>query len=43
MVEFERGVVDQTIEEDMSLDIFEMTIKTNESTWNFWLLGITKC
>jgi hypothetical protein len=27
----------------MSLDIFEMTIKTNESTWNFWLLGITKC
>ncbi len=32
LVEFERGVVDQKVEEDMSLDIFEMTNNTNEST-----------
>jgi hypothetical protein len=30
LVEFERGVVDQKVEEDMSLDIFEMTTNTNE-------------
>ncbi len=32
LVESERGVVDQKVEEDMSLDIFEMTTNTNEST-----------
>jgi hypothetical protein len=30
LVEFERGVVDQKVAEDMSLDIFEMTTNTNE-------------
>jgi hypothetical protein len=30
LVEFERGVVDQKVEEDMSLDIFEMTTNTSE-------------
>ncbi len=29
LVEFERGVVDQRVEEDRSLDIFEMTTNTN--------------
>ncbi len=32
LVESERGVVDQRIEKDMSLDIFEMTSSTNEPT-----------
>jgi hypothetical protein len=32
LVEFERGVVDQSVEEDMSLNIFEMTASTNEPT-----------
>jgi len=32
LVESKRGVVDQRVEEDMSLDIFEMTTNTNEST-----------
>jgi hypothetical protein len=32
LVESERGVVDQRVEEDMSLDIFEMTASTNEPT-----------
>jgi len=32
LVEFERGVVDQRVEEDMSLDIFEMTTGTNGPT-----------
>jgi hypothetical protein len=32
LVEFERGVVNQRVEEDMSLDIFEMTTSTNERT-----------
>jgi hypothetical protein len=30
LVEFEKGVVDQKVEEDMSLDIFEMTTNTSE-------------
>jgi hypothetical protein len=32
LVESERGVVNQRVEEDMSLDIFEMTTNTNEPT-----------
>jgi uncharacterized protein YktA (UPF0223 family) len=32
LVERERGVVDQRVEEDMSLDIFEMITSTSEST-----------
>jgi hypothetical protein len=32
LVESERGVVDQRVEEDMSLDIFEMIANTNEPT-----------
>jgi hypothetical protein len=32
LVEFERGVVGQKVEEDMSLDIFEMTTSTSEPT-----------
>jgi hypothetical protein len=32
LVEYERGVVDQRIEEDRSLDIFEMTTNTSEPT-----------
>jgi hypothetical protein len=32
LVESERGVVDPRLEEDMSLDIFEMTISTSEPT-----------
>jgi hypothetical protein len=32
LVEFERGVVDQKVEKDMSLDIFEMTTNTNQLT-----------
>jgi hypothetical protein len=32
LVEFERGVVDQRVEEDRSLDIFERTTNTNEPT-----------
>jgi hypothetical protein len=32
LVEYERGVVDQRVEKDMSLDIFEMTTNTNEPT-----------
>jgi hypothetical protein len=31
-VDFERSVVDETIEEDMNLDIFEMTTNTREPT-----------
>ncbi len=30
LVEFQRGVVDQRVEEDRSLDIFEMTTNINE-------------
>jgi hypothetical protein len=32
LVEFERSVVGQKVEEDMSLDIFEMTTSTSEPT-----------
>jgi hypothetical protein len=32
LVEYERGVVDQRVEKDMSLDIFEITTITNEPT-----------
>jgi hypothetical protein len=32
LVEFERGVVDSKVEEYKSLDLFEMTINTNEAT-----------
>jgi hypothetical protein len=32
LVEFEKGVVDQRVEEDRSLDIFEMITSTNEPT-----------
>jgi hypothetical protein len=32
LAEFERGVVNQMVEKDNSLDIFEMTIHTNEPT-----------
>jgi hypothetical protein len=32
LVKFKRGIVDQRVEEDRSLDIFEMTNKTNEPT-----------
>jgi hypothetical protein len=32
LVEYERGVVDQRVEEDRSLDIFEMTTNTSEPT-----------
>jgi hypothetical protein len=31
-VEFERGVVDERVEEDMSLNIFQMTTNTSEPT-----------
>jgi len=30
LVEFEKGVVDQRVEEDMSLDIFEIIVSTSE-------------
>ncbi len=32
LVEFERGVVDQRVEEDMIFDIFEMTTNTSDPT-----------
>jgi hypothetical protein len=32
LVEFERGVVDEKVEEDRTLDIFEMITNTNEPT-----------
>ncbi len=32
LVEFEKGVVDQRVEEDRSLDILEMTTSTSELT-----------
>jgi hypothetical protein len=32
LVESKRGVVDQRVEDDMNLDIFEMITNTNEST-----------
>jgi hypothetical protein len=32
LVESERGVVDQKVEKDMSLDIFQLTTNTNEPT-----------
>ncbi len=32
LVEYERGVVDQRVEEDMSFDIFEMTTNISEPT-----------
>jgi hypothetical protein len=32
LVEFERGVIDQRVEKDMNLDIFEMTTNTSELT-----------
>ncbi len=32
LIEYERGVVNQRIKEDKSLDIFEITISTNEPT-----------
>jgi hypothetical protein len=32
LVEFEKGVVDERLEEDMSLDIFEMVTSTSEPT-----------
>jgi hypothetical protein len=32
LVEYERGVVDQKVEEDKSLNIFEMTTNTSEPT-----------
>jgi hypothetical protein len=32
LVEFEKGVVDQRVEEDRSLDIFEMTTNISELT-----------
>jgi hypothetical protein len=32
LIEYERGVVNQKIKEDKSLDIFEITISTNEPT-----------
>jgi len=32
LVEFARDVVDQSVEEDMSLDIFEMVANTSEPT-----------
>ncbi len=32
LVESERGVIDQRVEEDMSLDIFEMTTNTSDPT-----------
>jgi hypothetical protein len=32
LVESKRGVVDQRVEKDMSLDIFEMTTSTNDPT-----------
>jgi hypothetical protein len=32
LVEFERGVVDQRVEKDRSLDIFGMIANTNEPT-----------
>jgi hypothetical protein len=32
LAEFERGVVDQRVEEDNNLDIFEMIVNTSELT-----------
>jgi hypothetical protein len=32
LVKYERGVVDQRVEEDKSLDIFEIIINTSEPT-----------
>ncbi len=32
LVEYEGGVVDERVEEDKSLNIFEMTINTSEPT-----------
>jgi hypothetical protein len=32
LVEFERGVVDERVEEDKSLDIFEIITNTSEPT-----------
>ncbi len=32
LLEFEKGVVDQRVEEDKNLDIFEMTTSTSEPT-----------
>jgi len=32
LIEFERDVVDQRVEEDRNLDIFEMTTNTREPT-----------
>jgi hypothetical protein len=32
LVEYERNVVDERVEMDMSLDIFEMTTNTSEPT-----------
>jgi len=32
LFEFERGVVNQTVEEDNNLDIFEMTTNTSQLT-----------
>jgi hypothetical protein len=32
LAEFERGIVNQTIEKDNNLDIFEMTTNTSEPT-----------
>ncbi len=32
LVEYERGVVDESVEKDMSLDIFEMTTYISEPT-----------
>jgi len=32
LIEFERDVVDQRVEEDRNLDIFEMTTNTSEPT-----------
>jgi hypothetical protein len=32
LVEYERGVVDQRVEEDMNFDIFEMTTNISEPT-----------
>jgi hypothetical protein len=32
LVEFEKGVIDQRVEENKSLDIFEMTTSASEPT-----------
>jgi hypothetical protein len=34
LVEFERGVVDQDVENENNLDIFEMASNIIEPTWN---------